>query len=360
LFLFFKGIRKETQIHIGGMMAIVLAFFMLASTTWSIVPSVTFARASLYITFVLGTIGVAKTLEITEFMEILGGIAFWSALISIVLLLISPSRVVTPELGDFRGVFAHKNEFGEAMVMGALAIFHLIRANKGSRGLNSCKLFIVISAAVMARATASTLAISIIIVLNGLIYFWSSKNSISRVFAVFGVFVLISSAILITCNQDLFFESIGKDPTLTGRTELWSLVMLAIYHNPLMGWGFGAFWSLGNPVAIAISEKLRWTVPQAHDSLLEMLLEIGVIGTFFFVAITIRYLILTVGRIRLDEPEIRGSLLCCIFVVIFVGIGEAVLTDPFNVFASTFFVMGNFVERAVHARSRRGARRRVV
>ncbi len=64
---------------------------------------------------------------------------------------------------------------------------------------------------------------------------------------------------------------IGKDPTLTGRTDIWGYVIPYIYQRPLLGWGYVAFWSTTNPAAMVIAEELHWFAPQAHNGLLEML-----------------------------------------------------------------------------------------
>ena len=42
---------------------------------------------------------------------------------------------------------------------------------------------------------------------------------------------------------DTLLEMIGKDPTLTGRTEIWAYVIQDIWMKPLLGWGYSFFGS---------------------------------------------------------------------------------------------------------------------
>ena len=85
-----------------------------------------------------------------------------------------------------------------------------------------------------------------------------------------------------------FLELIGKDPTLTGRTEIWAYIIKDIWMKPLLGWGYHVFWLETNPAALEISEAVHWVVSTAHNGLLELLLDVGVFGAALFAFILIR------------------------------------------------------------------------
>lgn len=68
---------------------------------------------------------------------------------------------------------------------------------------------------------------------------------------------------------------LGRDTTLTGRTEIWkSLLSEAV--NPLVGAGFYSFW-LGDRTE-ALSKKYHFTLNEAHNGYLELYLNNGLIG----------------------------------------------------------------------------------
>lgn len=78
--------------------------------------------------------------------------------------------------------------------------------------------------------------------------------------------------------------AIGRDPTLTGRTEIWQDV-LNMVTNPLIGCGYDSFW-LGGRIAW-MWEKYWFHPTQAHSGYIEIYLTLGVIGLLLLMVIII-------------------------------------------------------------------------
>jgi exopolysaccharide production protein ExoQ len=117
---------------------------------------------------------------------------------------------------------------------------------------------------------------------------------------------------------NLFFgsallELFGRNATLTGRTDLWSLC-LTLVTNPLVGAGYESFW-LGWRL-----EKM-WHyiagVNQAHNGYLEIYLNLGWIGVVLLVAFLISGYRNIISAVRRGEPA--GSLRLAFFVVALVA-----------------------------------------
>ena len=70
-------------------------------------------------------------------------------------------------------------------------------------------------------------------------------------------------------------RSFGRDPTLTGRTDLWLALLNRARENPLFGTGFGGFW-IGN--IHGLWEHFIWLPTQAHNGYLDVYLQTGLIG----------------------------------------------------------------------------------
>jgi exopolysaccharide production protein ExoQ len=94
---------------------------------------------------------------------------------------------------------------------------------------------------------------------------------------------LMVAVVLLACFSPLFLdlgsgvlEALGRDPTLTGRTEIWEHV-LNVPVNPVLGTGFESFW-LGKRL------ETLWAIPgmnqinEAHNGYLEVYLNLGWIG----------------------------------------------------------------------------------
>ena len=184
----------------------------------------------------------------------------------------------------FLGVTNNKNLLGLlCLVFGLAAAWRVLlwfRESKHTRG----KKPVIVHGAILAMVfwlfwKANSMTSLACFVLAGLLLVATSSNGISQKRRLVHVFTLI---VLALASDVLFFDAggglitaIGRDPTLTGRTELWGEV-LSIAGNPLIGTGFESFWQ-GSRL-----EKLwsiHWWHPnQAHNGYLELFLNLGWIG----------------------------------------------------------------------------------
>jgi len=79
-------------------------------------------------------------------------------------------------------------------------------------------------------------------------------------------------------------QLLGKDPTLTDRTLLWT-ELLKVKINPLFGAGFESFW-LGDRIR-KFAESRWWEPNQAHNGYLETYLNLGLVGLILLVVLLI-------------------------------------------------------------------------
>ncbi|HTZ69930.1 MAG TPA: O-antigen ligase family protein, partial [Acetobacteraceae bacterium] len=173
------------------------------------------------------------------------------------------------------------------------------------------------------------------------------RHGTYRLLGIGTTMVLVPALAAGALFPDQFLEMLGKDPTLTGRAELWAYVDQAIALKPILGWGLLAFWSDTNPVAGNISTALGWDVPQAHNGLLEMLLDVGVVGTSLFVGLWLRSVWIASRCLRLGSREVAISQLICCGGILLVGATESVLVDPAQPAADMMFIVGLMCERTL-------------
>jgi len=122
-----------------------------------------------------------------------------------------------------------------------------------------------------------------------------------------GIVHLMTIVVLMGCFSVLFvnaggglLKTMGRDPTLTGRTEIWGH-LLDLSENPIVGTGFESFW-LGKRL-----ERL-WAIPslnhinEAHNGYLELYLNLGWVGlTLLAIVIVTGYS--NVVRLLSRDPE---------------------------------------------------------
>ena len=346
--LFLFGIRRWSSLQRGATLSLSLAIFLLSSTAWSAVPAATFRGAIQYVFFILGLIGAAENIESDDFMDVLASVCFLSAIASLVLLLVAPGYVT--EGPDFFGIFSYKNLLGQAMALGALACLHRLWARKRSRLLTLFMLLLMIFVAIKSSSATSCLAILLFCILGTALQLMQ-KGGASRIVGVFLLALLLLFAPVAAIGSDALFALIGKDPTLTGRTVIWTYVIPYIYQRPLLGWGYGAFWSTENPAAWEIADAIHWYSPEAHNGVLEILLSGGLVGAVWFVYLFFRTIRLSLRCMRYDSAMAITCLSCCVGVVV-EGVSERVLVYV-DALAGVFFICGFFCEQRVSRAQRR-------
>jgi exopolysaccharide production protein ExoQ len=343
--LLVAGHRKQRKIWIGGILALAAIAFMFASALWSVDPATTIRRSIVYLFVVIGSIGIANTLEADEFMQILRLTCFIAAIASIGLRLVSPGNAVANE--DFIGIFPQKNVLGEVMAVGALSSLHGIRA--GGTPTRSWLLLVVFAGmALAAKSATSWLTVVAFCLVDG-VTAMCRRGGAALLVGILLIVILVPGFAIVAINPDPVLEMIGKDPTLTGRTDLWAYVINDISLKPLLGWGYSAFWSPDSPAAMEISDVLKWYVPQAHNGLLEMLLNVGGVGTAFFLFLWARTFRLALRCLHTPEKALAISTFLCCAGIVLVGATETVLMEPLQLTTSVFFVTGLLCERALWA-----------
>lgn len=128
---------------------------------------------------------------------------------------------------------------------------------------------------------------------------------------------IIMAAVLVTSISVLFFnvspealESMGRDPTLTDRTQVWALI-ISVGGNDLIGTGYESFW-LGSRLQ-KIWSVYSWQPLEAHNGYLEIFLSLGWIG------VALLFLVIATGywkvfnEFRRNPPV--GSLMLAYFLV---------------------------------------------
>jgi O-antigen ligase len=106
---------------------------------------------------------------------------------------------------------------------------------------------------------------------------------------------------------------LGRDPTLTGRTEIWNLV-LGMTGNPLLGTGFESFW-LGSRLQTMWS--IYWWHPnEAHNGYIEIFLDLGWVGVALLALLLLTGLRNALTAVR--QQEKAGGLMLAYFVVVLI------------------------------------------
>jgi exopolysaccharide production protein ExoQ len=273
--------------------AVALMALMFLSVTWSIHPDVTLRRDINYFSTVLTAFYLATLFDIDDIMRVLSfGISI-SVVFSFIFVAAFPLDAIHQPLqwsftdieniaGAWKGVFSHKNVLGHVMTVGVIAELYILTATKLRTFSQSLWHVVVLCGCIILiifARSGTALVLSSIYLLGAILFvLLQYARQYFGVFLAMAAAVALTIAVIFIAYPDMVLQILGSDPTLTGRTELWRIVLGLIWDRPLLGWGYSAMWLQDDPITIAISSDVGWAVPQAHNALLEVTLGLGVVG----------------------------------------------------------------------------------
>jgi len=134
------------------------------------------------------------------------------------------------------------------------------------------------------------------------------------------VVVLVSALALFLDASAGLVGSLGRDPTLTGRSAIWNAV-LSLDHSPLLGTGYESFW-LGKRLQEVLDLTKMKGIQEAHNGYLEIYLNLGWVGiTLLAVLIMAGYRnVITMFR---RDPKAGGIRLAFFVVAVVYSFTEA-------------------------------------
>ena len=142
---------------------------------------------------------------------------------------------------------------------------------------------------------------------------------------------LAGTALLLTgfvsqAAPGLFFKAIGKDPTLTGRTEIWTAVLDQVRQRPLGGFGFGAFWNKESVPARIVARQTGWPAPEAHNGWLDLLAQVGWVGLVLTACCCLAAVVFALARARGRDDGMFAPIYVASFLAL--SFAESVLLSP--------------------------------
>ena len=233
--------------------------------------------------------------------------------------------------GLWRGIWYEKNQMGIVMVACALAAAACLASGDPRRLLPAVTLGLCTGLTLMTQSKTSLLCL-----IGGLGLIWGLwfLRRHGPAFTVAGIWagtvgVTLAGYLFIT-NRELVLEALGKDPSLTGRTDIWGALMRLVDERPLTGFGYSAFWGRESVPAMFIRQETQWPVPSAHNGWIDLLVQLGwpgaiVVGVVVAVAVLITLF-------RLPGTGAREGYFGIAYLAVFIvlSLSESVLLSQSN------------------------------
>jgi len=262
---------------------------VLVSVAWSVHPDLTIRRGTGYILSILVAALLTVRFDAIERMRILSASFAISAIGSVIFVAIRPEWAIMnidSLEGNWRGVFPHKTSLGLVMAVAVFTELYLLIADRGRPRWRFALLGLYLALVALSHS-ATGLSMSVAFAVSaGIHWLWIRH----RVLGQGALLVVGLNALVLICflwiDPELPFGLIGKDAGLTGRTELWDVVLDSIDERPLFGHGFQAMWGVDDALTIRANRLTGdWGVKGSHNAYLEVCLELGLVGLFVLVSI---------------------------------------------------------------------------
>ena len=188
--------------------------------------------------------------------------------------------------GAVRGIYIHKNVFSPVIVL-SVVVFFLQALDAKEYKWRWWGLFATsIAFGIMSRSSTALglMIIMLFLCMSFHIFRLRYEMLISSILLIlivgsFGILWFVEFG-----GSELIFGALGKDATLSSRTEIWSYVWDSIERQPWLGYGLRGFWNDLNGPSAYILRAMRVKVHYAHNGFLEICLSSGLLGFSLFVS----------------------------------------------------------------------------
>lgn len=300
---------------------LLLAVFALAcgSVLWSIEPAVTVRRLVRLSTILLVCLGFtligwhrqrfSHTTRITLTALLTGSLLFG---------LVAPHYAIHAStaselVGAWRGLTNHKNSLGALAAIGLVFWFHALLSRQVRVGAAAVGGGIALCCLLLSRSSSSLMS-GLFPCAMLLLMLRTPPNLRPYIRYFVGGFVVLlliySLAVLrIVPQLEFVLKPIvmfsGKDLSFTGRSDIWEIILEHVRFHPLLGTGYGAYWTGPTPDSPSYEHvlKLYFYPASAHSGYLEVLNDLGAAGLLCLIGFLLLHIAQTLKLMRFDRTQ---------------------------------------------------------
>ncbi len=301
--------KKLVRVLTSDKLLLLLVSLALVSLFWSAAPGLTLQRGVALLGTTLFGAYLATRYTLNQQLRLLAWGLGLAAIFSVIFALVLPYYGISSgaqTVGElptertaraWRGVFSTNNVLGRLMVLGAVVFLLTVLQRKRQllawAGFGLCSVLILLA--------NSATALMILLTLLALLPLYTALRWRRNFFVPMLIFTTLlggSVASLIISNPEALLDVLGRDITLTGRTELWKASLEMIWQRPFLGYGYNAFWLGWEGGSSYVWLITGYEMPHAHNGFLDLWLDLGLLGVSIFALWLVSNLVRGVGLIR--------------------------------------------------------------
>jgi O-antigen ligase len=289
--LFMAG-RNALSAIVRSPLLMMLCAMSLLSTLWSIAPDVSIRRGVAVTATTLLGVYLAARFDWRDGLRLIGGVWFGLLILTLVSGVIAPKFAVDHETheGAWTGGWWEKNQMGGHAARAAMMFAFLVWRDAAWRRAWIAALFVSMTLVLLSTSATALLGMMLGFAVLGAAW-WMAKGRHAAVVLLWAMVVGLGGLVAIyALAPDMLLKLIGKDATLTGRTDIWEELIRAVNVRPWLGYGYQAFWSKDSEPRYWLQQAVDWAAPSGHNGWLDLAISLGLVG---FVLFLLDYLLST-------------------------------------------------------------------
>jgi exopolysaccharide production protein ExoQ len=304
---------------------VTLVVLAVLSTLWAQMPDLVLRKSIAVLGTSLFGIALAVRFSFQDQLRLLSWLFRIIAVLSLAFVVLIPSYGISSE-GEWQGIFSYKNALGSMMGLSLLVEWQLPTSSRISKIF---RIFALLLSTVLLRfsdsITPTFALIGALLLIE--IYKFAALRLRMPLYAIFLAtsILVVTGVMFMVANGDNVAGAVGRSSNLSGRTEIWSLVVSFIPERPILGYGYSGFWLGASQESITVDRALRSLTMYSHNGYLEMQLTLGAIGLLLTLAF------LGIGMKRAlhfseqGQPDTKLWPLAFLFYFILHNIGECTI-----------------------------------
>lgn len=292
--------------------SILFAFFVWAGLTISWSPVADIASRRLILTLLISATVLLSVSQIPPIrtVRLTAAVLAWLVLASLISGVLFPSLAIHQSgdtesgvIGDWRGLFFHKNIFGSVAALSAMFELNLAmitRANRRHWGMFALSAF-----AIVLSGSKTSLGLALFAGGFSAIWFYASRSRFALAWAQLGLFLsplLVAGVVWALVGPGA--EILSDPASFTGRSAIWKMMFALLAEHPIGGLGYQSVFQTG---AGGVMAKITGSVffqslTHAHNGYLEIAVSTGLVGLFLLLWFIWSEAVVGLKRI---DPEFR-------------------------------------------------------
>jgi exopolysaccharide production protein ExoQ len=254
------------------------------SAAWSASPDVVFRRAVLEIIIVMSAMTGVAALGMERSLTLLRIVLGTVLVINFLSIPLVHNAVHLPGetdpglVGDWRGLYFHKNIAGSVSAITAILFFFQGLKNRPLLNGAFCAGAIGFTIMTVSKSSIGLLPVAIA---AGCLYARIWRCGIDRaIVSVLILLVALAAALVVATHLHPILHALNDPTELTGRTAIWVGEIGYIRDHPFRGAGFGSFADTGaaSPLYAYVADKWVQNISHGHNAYLQLLVTIGIPG----------------------------------------------------------------------------------